>query len=85
MPTPQQVSNTANSAFTPTFAFDFPLAGGSTVTLLSASVASASNTLASPNVVVPTTAALNVASGATALTYTLPANSVAVFNLKVNW
>ncbi|CEL56035.1 hypothetical protein RSOLAG1IB_07488 [Rhizoctonia solani AG-1 IB] len=81
-----KAANTANSTFTASFSFDFPLAGkSSSVTLLNAPVANTSNTLATTNAVVPKTTTLKLASGSTALNYTFPAYSVVVFNLKVNW
>ncbi|KEP50300.1 alpha-L-arabinofuranosidase [Rhizoctonia solani 123E] len=80
-----KASNTAKTTYAASFAFDFPITGQSTVTLLSAPVANTSNTLANTNAVVPKTTTLNVASGATTLNYTFPAQSVAVFNLKVGW
>ncbi|CUA67371.1 putative alpha-L-arabinofuranosidase A [Rhizoctonia solani] len=80
-----KASNTANTAFTASFALDFPIAGASTVTLLNAPVAATQNTLANPNAVVPKTTTLNVASDATGFSYTFPAQSVAVFNLQVGW
>ncbi|CAE6481323.1 unnamed protein product [Rhizoctonia solani] len=81
-----KAANTANSSFTASFTFDFPLAGkSSSVILLNAPIANTSNTLTSTNAVVPKTTALKITSGSTALNYTFPAYSVAVFSLKVNW
>ncbi|KAF8753772.1 Alpha-L-arabinofuranosidase C-terminus [Rhizoctonia solani] len=80
-----KASNTGKAQFTASFALDFPITGQSTVTLLSAPIANTSNTLANTDAVVPKTTKLNIASGATTLNYTFPAQSVAVFNLKVGW
>ncbi|KAG8682258.1 hypothetical protein FRC08_015070, partial [Ceratobasidium sp. 394] len=80
-----KVSNTANTTYTTSFAFDFPLASSATLTLLSAPVSNSSNTLSSKEVVVPKTSKLAVRPGASGLNYTMPAYSVAVFNLKVGW
>ncbi|KDN36240.1 hypothetical protein RSAG8_11003, partial [Rhizoctonia solani AG-8 WAC10335] len=80
-----KAANTGKTTYTASFALDFPITGKSTVTLLSAPVASTSNTLANTNAVVPQTTTLNVASGATTLNYTFPAQSVVLFNLKVGW
>ncbi|KAJ1302581.1 hypothetical protein OPQ81_002898 [Rhizoctonia solani] len=80
-----KASNTGKTTYTASFVFDFPIAGQSTVTLLNAPIASTSNTLSNTNAVVPQTTNLNVASGATTLNYTFPAQSVAVFKLPVGW
>ncbi|CAE6459612.1 unnamed protein product [Rhizoctonia solani] len=80
-----KASNTGTSTFTATFALDFPITGQPTVTLLSASAATLFNTLSSPNTVVPQTTNLNVGSGATSLSYTFPAQSIAVIKLPVGW
>ncbi|CEL54294.1 hypothetical protein RSOLAG1IB_06942 [Rhizoctonia solani AG-1 IB] len=80
-----KASNTGKNSFTASFTLDFPVTGQSSVTLLSAPIANTSNTLTKIDAVVPKTTKLNVASGATTLNYTFPAQSVAVFNLKVGW
>ncbi|KAF8600897.1 glycoside hydrolase [Ceratobasidium sp. AG-I] len=80
-----KVSNTAKTPFTASFAFDFPVSSKkATLTLLSAPIANSSNTLGNTNAVVPKTSTLALGS-TTGLNYTLPASSVAIFNLKVNW
>ncbi|KAG8728503.1 hypothetical protein FRC11_010929, partial [Ceratobasidium sp. 423] len=80
-----KASNTAKNTYTGSFAFDFPITGLSTVTLLNTAVATTSNTLAKTDAVVPKTSNLNLASGATGFDYTFPAQSVAVFKLPVGW
>ncbi|CAE6458592.1 unnamed protein product [Rhizoctonia solani] len=80
-----KASNTGSASFPASFAFDFPITGQSTVTLLSAPIANTSNTLAKTDAVVPKATNLNIASGTTTLNYTFPPQSVAVFNLKVGW
>ncbi|QRV94887.1 alpha-L-arabinofuranosidase [Ceratobasidium sp. AG-Ba] len=80
-----KVANTANTTYTAAFTFDFPLSSSGTITLLSAPAANSSNTLSNTDVVVPKTSKLTLRTGATALNYTMPATSVAVFNLKVGW
>ncbi|KAG9096782.1 hypothetical protein FRC06_008329 [Ceratobasidium sp. 370] len=79
-------SNTATSTYTANFALGFPVSTGSIgLTLLTASSATASNTLSNPNAVVPKTSTISVSSGATSFSYAMPANSVAVFSIKTNW
>ncbi|CAE6502760.1 unnamed protein product [Rhizoctonia solani] len=80
-----KASNTANTTFAASFAFDFPISGRSTVILLDAPIANTSNTLANADTVVPKTTTLSRGSGATGFNYTFPAQSVAVFKLNVAW
>ncbi|KAF8607097.1 glycoside hydrolase [Ceratobasidium sp. AG-I] len=78
-----KAANTATTPWTGAFTFGFS-AKSASVTLLSAPVANTSNTLGNTNAVVPVTSTIALKS-ATALNYTFPASSVAVFNLKVDW
>ncbi|CAE6512703.1 unnamed protein product [Rhizoctonia solani] len=80
-----KASNTGKATYVGSFAFDFPITGQSTVTLLNTAIANTSNTLAKTDAVVPKTTNLNLASGATGFNYTFPAQSVAVFKLPVGW
>ncbi|KAG9120169.1 hypothetical protein FRC07_004443, partial [Ceratobasidium sp. 392] len=81
-----KASNTANTTYTAKFALDFAISSNSVgLTLLTASNATVSNTLENPNGAVPKTSTIPVRSGATSFDYTMPANSVAIFNIKTNW
>ncbi|KAG8735959.1 hypothetical protein FRC12_017829, partial [Ceratobasidium sp. 428] len=78
--------NTANTTYGVKFSLEFPISNKSIgLTLLTASNATVSNTLDNPNAAAPKASTIPVASGATSFSYTMPANSVAVFNVKTNW
>ncbi|KAG8737075.1 hypothetical protein FRC10_008602 [Ceratobasidium sp. 414] len=81
-----KASNTANTTYTAKFALGFPISNKSVgLTLLTASNATVSNTLETPDAAAPKTSTISVGSGAASFSYTMPANSVAVFNIKTNW